>query len=297
MSGITTLVIEAPAKINLFLAVGGPRPDGFHDLVTVFQSLELSDEVRISRAKRLSVSCTPESVAEPEDNLAYRAAEAFGRATDLDPSVRIEIEKRIPVGAGLGGGSSDAAAVIFGLASLEGLDPKGPEAVIAAREIGSDVPFFLQGGTALYTGRGDVFDRSLPTLDTYVALVVPDAPVSTPAAYVAFDGIGATCCQDVAPLITALEAASVVDMGASLANNMTQASVTLLPDIAKILDEMRRIPGVRGALMSGSGSSCFAICSEIEIAESVVDIARDRGWWTEMTRFSKAGVRLTGRAV
>ena len=176
--------IDSPAKINLFLHVIGKRPNGYHDIHSLMCGLTLYDTLTLDfQASKTTVVCTHPAVPEDETNIAYRAAECFFDALGNSGGVCIDIEKRIPVAAGLGGGSSDAAATLTGLNELFGA-PLAPEALHAlAAEIGSDVPFFLAGSAAVCRGRGEIvepipFPHQLPLL-----LIKPGFGVPTPWAY------------------------------------------------------------------------------------------------------------------
>ena len=157
---MTSLRLRAPAKINWTLEVLGKREDGYHEVRTVLQTIALADVITLTPHDGISLSLTGNVDAlagqPPETNLAHRAAQLLQR--DATQGVRIELEKRIPVAAGLGGGSSDAAAVLRGLRMLWHLDISDDELAAAATQLGSDVPFFLRGGTALASGRGEVLD-------------------------------------------------------------------------------------------------------------------------------------------
>ncbi len=170
VGGHEAMSIAACAKINLTLEVLGRRSDGYHEIRTVFQTIDLKDMLYFQRAPSLELKCTyPE--LEGENNLAFKAACALQRASGCREGATIRLEKGIPVGMGLGGGSSDAAATLLALNALWGLD-LGPEGLLPiAADLGSDVPFFLRGGTALGQGRGDVIS-SLPSLpDRWLVLL------------------------------------------------------------------------------------------------------------------------------
>lgn len=192
------LEIEAPAKINLFLKVLHRRADGFHELETLFQSISLADRVVVgvgasgadaagsaaaSRNRPVSLTLKGAELGPVEDNLAYRAAERFLEVADLDVPVRVELEKRIPAGAGLGGGSSDAAAVLRCLATITDFTDR--EALHGlAMDLGSDVPFFLSGSSlALGRGRGEVLTELPPLPEASLVLALPDVHVATGEAY------------------------------------------------------------------------------------------------------------------
>ena len=291
-----SITVRAPAKINLYLAVGARRDDGYHDVTTVLQSLELHDTVRIAPAAALSLSCDAELGIPAEKNLAYRAAVAFEAALGIPAGVHIALEKGIPAGAGLGGGSADAAAVLAGLAHLGGVAVDSAELAAVARTLGADVPYFLIGGAALFEGRGDRFVRRLPFVPMDVVVVQPPGRVVTAAAYAAFDREQSRpAAPGVRHLADAVRFADVPEVARQLFNNMTTPSSGLVAGIADALAWVREAPGVLGAAMAGSGSSVFGICSDIEGARAVEDAARERGWWAQATRTTPDGVVLADK--
>ena len=288
------LTVLAPAKVNLFLGIGAVRVDGHHDLHSVFQPLQLHDTVRLTPADELTVTCDVDVECAPEDNLAWRAARAFSEAFDVDVLIDIAIEKRIPAGAGLAGGSSNAAAVLAGLAHWAGLPLDDERLHFVARSLGADVPFFLYGGAALMSGRGDHLDCHLPNVAFDLALVKPaHVGVSTAAAYRAFDAdpqpVG-----DFLGVEAALCAGDVEALGAHVRNNMTPASVSLVPDVGDALGWMGAQDGVLGALVSGSGSSVFGVCHNAETARRIARDAEERGLWAVATASRPEGVHVTG---
>lgn len=287
-----TLIVTAPAKINLVLSVGAPRADGYHDVTTILHPLALADTVRLSPADSLSLACAAEIGVPSRDNLAYRAAEAFSEEFGVSANVLITLEKRVPWGAGLGGGSSDAAAVVAGLAVLAGEDPRSERCLAVARRLGADCPFFLLGGAALMTGRGDEFAGALPSIEAHVALVKPPACVPTAAAYGAFDSSQVPP-TDPQPMIQALWESDVTRVAACLGNNMIPASVRLVPEVGEALAWMGAEKGVLGVSMAGSGSAVFALCNTSDDAKRIADKARARGWWGVATTTSREGVTVT----
>ena len=164
------LTLKAPAKVNLTLEVLGCRDDGYHDIVSIMQTVDLFDTITLEPDDTLIVECDDATI-EPSENLALRAAELLDRSAGGNRGARITMEKKIPVSAGLGGGSSDAAAVLLGLNRMWGLDRTIEQLTPLASQIGSDVPFFLHGGTAMVQGRGERV-RPMPavTLDRMVIL-------------------------------------------------------------------------------------------------------------------------------
>lgn len=287
-----SLTISAPAKVNLFLGVGAIRPDEYHSVQTVLHTLDLADTVTLVSADRLTLTCDVDLGIPAEDNLAYRAAAAFSAAFAVDVLLDIHVVKRIPSGAGLGGGSSDAAAVLVGLAHWAGLTLDDARLAQVARSLGADVPFFLMGGAALMTGRGDELVRSLPALSAPAVVVKPPMPVSTRDAYRVFDGAPQPG-GDVRGVADALRHQDAAALASALANNMTGASTSLVPEIAEALDWLGADDGVLGALMAGSGSAAFAICRAASDATRLAEAARERGWWSAVTATALGGAVIT----
>ncbi|HET6350564.1 MAG TPA: 4-(cytidine 5'-diphospho)-2-C-methyl-D-erythritol kinase [Coriobacteriia bacterium] len=279
--------VLAPAKVNLFLGVGGVRPDGYHTVDAVFHELDLADELSLAAADGLSVTCVPDVGVGVEDNLAAKAAREFGRLVGREPSVHIAIRKHVPHGAGLGGGSSDAAAVIRGLARMWGIDIFDERCWTAARSVGADVAFFLVGGAALMTERGDHLVRILPASNAHAVLVRPPEPVSTAAAYRAFDAAPEPA-GDASGVVHALETGDSAALGTALANNFEPISTALVPSVGDALEWVATQDEVLGSVMAGSGSAVFAITGSEQISERVAAAARARGWWGMPTRLVSA---------
>ena len=287
--------LVAPAKVNLFLGIGERLADGYHDATSIMHALMLHDVLRMKlgpadgEGLSLDVACVPrEGVAPldvaPEDNIAAKAvrllAELVGRSAD--ESMRIIIEKHIPAQAGLGGGSSDAAAALVGAAHLWGIDPEDGRIEEAARSLGADVAFFLRGGCACFTGVGDAFHHALKPMTSSIVLVKPEGGVSTKDAYRVFDedpqAIGEA---DWDAAFSAADAGQV-----PLRNNLVRASERLLPALADVREWLDGRDGeVEDALMSGSGAATFAVCRDFQAACRVVAAARERGWWARTTTF------------
>lgn len=270
--------IAAHAKLNLHLEILGRRPDGFHELETIFQTIALHDLVTVTTRDGggITLTCDDPSLPCDQRNLAWRAAEAFlsGAPMKIDAlkkiSIDLQLEKRIPHGAGLGGGSSDAAAVLTALDRLlPGYHDAASLSALAA-QLGSDVPFFLLGGTVLGHGRGERLTRlsSLPRQP--VTVLMPDAQVSTPAAYGALtDGErGPRPAHDGAWWEARLQHEGVA---AVLHNRLTAPAVRLCPAVGRLLGWLmdQGVPH----LMSGSGAACFAL-THLEPPAGV------RGWKT-----------------
>lgn len=253
------VTVRVPAKVNLHLAVGPVRTDGFHDLVTVFQALSLYDDVLVEEADRLAVVVSGEGAADVptgDDNLAAQAVRALGAFTGREPAVRITIRKGIPVAGGMAGGSADAAAALLAADALWGTGLDRTELAALAAGLGSDVPFALHGGTALGTGRGEQLSPVLVRGDYHWVLAVADAGLSTPGVYAELDrqraGDGPVPAGDPDGVLSALRAGDAVALGKALANDLQPAALRLRPQLRRVLDTGREL-GAVGGVVSGSG--------------------------------------------
>ncbi len=177
------LTLKAYAKINLGLHVFQKRDNGYHDIETIFHRIDVFDEIVIHSSKDVSVSCSDPGLPNDERNLCVRAVDALRHRCNVDAGVRIDLKKNIPVGAGLGGGSSDAAATLLGLVQFWKLKIGDEELSSVALELGSDVPYFLKSGTACATGRGEVLEYFSLDVPSWIVLVYPNVQVSTAWAY------------------------------------------------------------------------------------------------------------------
>lgn len=278
--------IAAPAKINLGLRVLDRRPDGYHDLRTVFQAIDLCDEVSVETGgDEIELAVVGPSPGPADENLAVRAALAYRDATGFAEGLHISLHKRIAPGAGLGGGSSDAAAVLKCLAVLTG-DRDGRRLTALGADLGSDVPFFLgTGALALGTGRGEVL-RPLPPLpERHVLLVLPPVHVSTAEAYRRLDTARASSDEGEGAWRSVRVDAAVegdprdwaaVDSGAH--NDFEPVIVPAHPEIARSLAALREA-GATAVSMSGSGSASFGLFDESERASSAAaTLSGALGW-------------------
>ncbi len=291
--GFRAVVYEAPAKLNWYLSVGRRRPDGYHDVTTVLQTLAAPvDTISLSEADDLTVSCEPDPGVSPEENLAAEAIRALGSAVGREPRIAVRIEKRIPAAAGLGGASSDAAAALVGACELWGIDAASPEVAEIACSLGADVPFFLHGGAALFAGRGDVLAERLPACRMSLVLVRPEEGVPTPAAYAAFDRLpprhGGPSLE---PLITALRACDARGVARVMRNDLDEAAESIVPTVGAIKRWLSAREGVLGAILCGSGSTVAGLCSDDAVAQAVAREAEAVGWWSCATVTADAGVR------
>lgn len=297
---MATLELSAPAKINLFLNVHpGTDSHGYHTLDSIFHAVDLADKVmvttRCSAGDLQVIVQMPgfEHIAKQEDNIAYKAALQLGQVLNkANKTVVITIEKNIPSGAGLGGGSSDAAAVLKGLCCLWGVDVLSDQVLSVARELGADVPFFLQAQCAYMSDRGDRLVELFEPLQGWLVLVKPDVGVSTPQAYKKFDALRTQTISSSTfeSLLDALRddedapEARLVRASQFFENNLEEAAQTLCPQISQTLSEVQS-HGVR-AMMSGSGSACFALCTSQSQARSIEASLQDKGYWACVTRFA-----------
>lgn len=281
---MTTLL--APAKLNLFLSIGDVRPDGYHAVTAVNAVLDFGDEVTVEPAAALSLACEPDVGVPASENLGWRAAVAMGEAFGQRPDFAIRILKRIPAGAGLGGGSADAAAVVAAIAAAWDVQRTDPRLESVAHALGADVALFLKGGCGVYAGRGDVLRRALPVPVGHVALVWPREHVSTAEAYRAFDALERQPRPAPSALTDAICFRDVAGIGAALHNNMTASSAALVPAIGDALAFMSERPGCLGAAMAGSGSAVFGLFADATTAADAATAGEDRGWWAVSTGFA-----------
>ena len=194
-------VEKAYAKVNLTLAVGEKRPDGYHEVVSVMQRVSLCDTLTAEQTREgITLTCSDPALPSGEENLAHRAASLFFRETGIAGGAALTLEKRIPSQAGLGGGSSDAASALLALRKLYASALPDTELETMAAALGSDVPFFIRGGTQLATGRGEVLSPLPPLTDGWFVIVKPTESFSTPAMYRRLDNLPPACTPPLPPL-------------------------------------------------------------------------------------------------
>ena len=269
--------IEAFAKINLFLSVTGRRPDGYHEIDTVMQRIGLADTVTLKKATQgIAFTCDDPSLPTDEKNLCVKAAKAYFAAAKTKGSVSIALEKRIPAGAGLGGGSADAAAVLRGLAALF---PAGIDLAAVALSVGADVPFCLEGRTARCRGLGEVITPlDFPGREGVFALVAKGkAALSTAAVYARRDEAPFSE-KSAAETMTALVNGDLSAIRAALFNDLEDAAASLLPEI-RALSSIMAAYGAKDPLMTGSGAAVFSLFESREKAEVVASLLRQDGFF------------------
>ncbi|HET6560919.1 MAG TPA: 4-(cytidine 5'-diphospho)-2-C-methyl-D-erythritol kinase [Marmoricola sp.] len=274
--------VTAPAKINLCLGVGPVREDGYHPLATVYQAVGLYDDLtlRPARLPELTVSgdgVDTTDVPEDERNLAWRAVELLAEHHGHELAVSMHIRKRIPVAGGLAGGSTDAAAALVGADALFRLRTPRPELLALAAELGSDVPFCVEGGTAIGSGRGELVAPVMTRGEYWWVLVPGQGGLSTPAVYEKFDRLsGPAVPHPGVPdeLLAALRAGDPHRLGAALTNDLEPAALSFRPALAELL-ACGRQASAHGALVSGSGPTTVFLCESAAHAE-VVDLHLQR---------------------
>jgi 4-diphosphocytidyl-2-C-methyl-D-erythritol kinase len=294
---VTGVTVRAPAKINLQLAVGPRRADGYHDLVTVFQAISLYDHVTVAEADEDRVLVSGEgadAVPGGRENLALKAATALAQAAalprDFTGPVEITIRKRIPVAAGLAGGSADAAAALVACNELWNAGLSHDQLREVAADVGSDVAFALLGGTAVGLGRGEQLTPALVTGEYHWVLAVADGALSTPEVYATLDRLRAArdpapagsgsgtalAAEDAGPdpaldlaLMGALRSGEPAAVGQALSNDLQSAALSMFPMLRKTLAAGREL-GALGALVAGSGPTCVFLAAG---AERAVDLA------------------------
>jgi 4-diphosphocytidyl-2-C-methyl-D-erythritol kinase len=284
MTKPAAIKILAPAKVNLYLKVTGKRPDGYHELVSVMQALELADEITVSRASNgVEVTCDNEAVPPGTGNIAYRAASELLDAASSREGVKIHIIKKTPVAAGLGGGSSDAAAVMRAVRLLYGLEVSDDELKNIGLGLGADVPFFL--GTPSAVARG-VGERLLPLVspaESWLVLVNPGVSVSTGWVY---DNLNLGLTNPTKNIrLPEFLGQSLCDgpMLDLLHNDLERVTVGRYP-VVKAVKERLAVEGAAGVLMSGSGSTVFGVFSSRDKAQSAAGRITVPGWIVLATR-------------
>ncbi|WP_327253115.1 4-(cytidine 5'-diphospho)-2-C-methyl-D-erythritol kinase [Streptomyces sp. NBC_01244] len=272
MSG--TITVRVPAKVNVQLAVGAARPDGFHDLANVFLAVSLHDEVTATAAAGLTVTCAgPDAGKVPLDrtNLVARAAEILAERAGLSPDVHLHIEKRIPVAGGMAGGSADGAAALLACDALWGLKTPVGDLLDICAELGSDVPFSLVGGAALGTGRGEILTPVAAGTFHWV-FAVADGGLSTPAVFREFDrltaGTDVPAPQASPALLAALASGDPDELAATLANGLQPAALSLRPALADTLAAGTQAGALAG-IVSGSGPTTAFLVRDAESAMKV----------------------------
>jgi 4-diphosphocytidyl-2-C-methyl-D-erythritol kinase len=275
-----SVTVRVPGKVNLYLAVGDRRDDGYHELTTVFHAVSLLDEVTVRNADVLSLELSGvgvESLPTDERNLAWQAAELMAEHVGRAPDVAISIEKSIPVAGGMAGGSADAAAVLVAMNTLWELGVPRRDLHALAAQLGSDVPFALHGGTALGTGRGEELATVLARSTFHWVLAFADEGLSTPAVFSEIDRLRETAgagreqpprLDDPEPVLAALASGDPAELAPLLGNDLQPAALSLDPGLRRTL-RAGADAGALAGIVSGSGPTCAFLCTS---AAAAIDV-------------------------
>ncbi|MCL1900696.1 MAG: 4-(cytidine 5'-diphospho)-2-C-methyl-D-erythritol kinase [Promicromonosporaceae bacterium] len=299
--------VRAPGKVNLSLRVGPLQPDGYHPLVSVFQAVNLVEDVTATAAppgQGITISVEgPGALATPQDhtNLAWQAAHLLAARVGTRADVRLHLRKGVPVAGGMAGGSADAAAALLACDALWGLGLPRTELLELAAELGSDVPFCLLGGTAVGTGRGHLLSPVMAKGEYHWAFGASDHGLSTPAVFREFDrlhpgGRPQPTIDTESDLLAALRAGDAAALGASLHNDLQPAALALRPELADVIAAALEDGGALGAIVSGSGPTIAALASSAAHARDLAHRWTEEGLvakgWT--TPSPCGGARLMG---
>jgi 4-diphosphocytidyl-2-C-methyl-D-erythritol kinase len=272
-----SILLRAPAKVNLRLDIQGKRSDGYHEITTWIYPISLADELHIERVKTAQITISSASPGLPlgEENLAHRAAALFIKERGLSGGVRIEIIKHIPLAAGLGGGSSDAAAVLKALNILWGKNITVEELMEMAARIGADCPFFVVGKAAIMGGKGERVVSYLPPLKAWLVLINPGIPLSTKQVYE--QGKWGLTKKGGETKIS-MPPQDLEKMGKFLRNDLEGPAMEFLPVIGTVKGRLGEA-GASGVSMTGSGPTVFGLfATEAEARQAAEDLTLEPGW-------------------
>jgi 4-diphosphocytidyl-2-C-methyl-D-erythritol kinase len=280
---VSTLAITAWAKINLHLQVVGRRPDGFHELRTVFQTVSLADRLTAEPRQEgdLSLEVAPGGAVDSgPNNLVLRAARRLWETSGRQPGAALRLDKRIPVGGGLGGGSSDAAAALVLLNQLWDLGLGAADLFRLGAELGSDVPFFLIGGTAVGVGRGEeIYPMPDESADPFV-ICAPEVGVPTPEVFAAL-GDRHDWAPPEAPVWAWATGRADRPPWTQLRNDLAPAVCAGWPEVRRAVEAMAQTPGCRHAAVTGSGAAVYGVFADFSSAKAAVTLVADserRAW-------------------
>ncbi len=288
-SPLQKISVLAPAKLNLSLDVVGTLPGGYHALDMVMQAVSLYEQVTLRRSADLVVRLPGSRVPPGPKNTAYKAALAFFHYTGLLAGVDITIHKTVPVRAGMGGGSADAAAVLVGLNALYGARLSMTELCALGASVGADVPFALMGGTCRVQGLGDLIKALPPCPDCWFTVIMPGYGISTPAAFAAYDQIGSPTHPDCAAQEAAIRAEDLTGLCAAAGNALEVCAGGADTAALKqaLLDQ-----GAKAALMTGSGAAVFGIFEAEEPARRAAEALAAAGRQIFTLRPDRGGARI-----
>ena len=273
--------LSARAKLNLYLHVLGRQGDGYHELDSLVAFAAFGDRLSLAPADKLTLEVEgpfADSLAGDSDNLVLKAASLLRTRFNTTRGARIRLEKRIPLAAGLGGGSADAAAALQGLARLWELSARAEDLAALGLELGADVPVCLAGRPAFVGGIGERLDRASPLPEAGLVLVNPRIPLSTPAVFAAREGQFSASARWTRRVP---DPGALARLLADRRNDLTRPALALAPEIGDVLAALTALPGVLLARMSGSGATCFGLTHGRTEAEAAAEALRmeQPGWW------------------
>lgn len=275
----TSFTVPAFAKINWFLRILGKREDNFHELWTAFQTISLADKLTFSESKELILTCNDSNIPTNEENLIIRAARILRERFRINKGAEIYLEKNIPSPGGLGGGSSNCAVALLGLLKLWNLKISLSELIQIGKNLGSDVPFFFFGGTALGMGRGTEITETKDVSENYMILITPNINVPTPLAFAKLN----------APRLTNFSPKSILKLCSDEAGKLNRQQNVPINDFESVIfeiePEIKRVKetllkcGARNSLMSGSGASVFGIFENEETRQATLKaLEKEKDW-------------------
>lgn len=260
---------KAPAKINLFLEILGKRNDGYHEIETIMQEIDLADNLQFEEIQEgVELECSDKNIPLNQDNLVCKAANLILKECGIKKGVLINLEKKIPVGAGLGGGSSDAAATLKALNLLWNVGLSDGELMEFAAKLGSDIPFFIKGGTSLCGGRGEKISPVEVRGKMHYLVLFPHVHISTETIYKNLKIDLTKKRKDVSFFLDALKFSEIAGIGKLLFNRLEEVVFTTYPDLLKVQSSLK-IFDFCGLSISGSGSAFFGLCNDRHQAEAI----------------------------
>ncbi|MDF2523238.1 MAG: 4-(cytidine 5-diphospho)-2-C-methyl-D-erythritol kinase [Clostridiales bacterium] len=281
---------KARAKINLSLDVTGKRPDGYHIVKMIMQSIDLHDNVFIEVADGgIEVTSDCYWLPSGSENIAYKAAKIMFDRFGINKGIKIRIEKRIPVAAGLAGGSTDAAAVLKGINQLFKLDIDESELMIIGKQIGADVPYCIKGGTMLAEGIGEILTELAPLPEVYLVLVKPKIGVSTAWVYKNLNINQELDRPDTEVLITAIKDNRLDVLAKGMKNVLETVTISKYKVIQEIKTKLLEL-GALGSMMSGSGPTVFGIFDSLDSAQYALDRIKTDRWECFLTKTVSGGI-------
>ena len=261
--------LKAPAKVNLFLEILGKRDDGYHEIETIMQEIDLADNLQFEETQGgVRLECNNKNIPINQDNLVCKAANLILKECGIKKGVLISLEKNIPVGAGLGGGSSDAAATLKALNSLWGVGLNDGELMEFAAKLGSDIPFFINGKTSLCCGRGEVISPVQVGIRMDYLILFPRVHISTETIYKNLKIDLTKKRKDVSFFLDALKHSEVIGISKLLFNRLEEVIFATYPDLLQVKSALESFDFC-GLSISGSGSAFFGLCNDRHQAEAI----------------------------